>query len=97
MEMSPFFKADQINTPLLMYHGTDDNNTGTWPLQSERMMHALQALGKTAELYLYPYESHTPRAVENNLDMWARWISFFDQHVKGTGSAASASEDGSDR
>ena len=97
IEMSPFFKADQINTPLLMYHGTDDNNTGTWPLQSERMMHALQALGKTAELYLYPYESHTPRAVENNLDMWARWISFFDQYVKGTGSAASASEDGSDR
>lgn len=95
IEMSPFFKADQINTPVLMYHGMDDNNTGTWPIQSERMMHALQALGKTAELYLYPYESHTPRAVENNLDMWARWISFFDRYVKGGGSAATASEEGS--
>jgi dipeptidyl aminopeptidase/acylaminoacyl peptidase len=94
IEMSPFFKADQINTPVLMYHGMDDNNTGTWPIQSERMMHALQALGKTAELYMYPYESHTPRALENNLDMWARWISFFDRYVKGSRSAA-ASEDGS--
>lgn len=95
IEMSPFFKADQINTPVLMYHGMDDNNTGTWPIQSERMMHALQALGKTAELYMYPYESHTPRAVENNMDMWARWITFFDRYVKAGGSAATASEDGS--
>lgn len=82
LDMSPFFLADQIDTPLLMYHGADDNNTGTWPIQSERMIHALTALGKTAVLYLYPYESHTPRAIENNLDMWARWIDWFDRYVK---------------
>lgn len=88
IEMSPFFKADQINTPLLMYHGGDDNNTGTWPIQSERFMHALTSLGKTAVLYVYPYESHTPRAIENNLDMWARWIGWFDRWVKGDGERA---------
>ena len=88
LEMSPFFKADQINSPLLMYHGGDDNNTGTWPIQSERLMHALTSLGKTAALYLYPYESHTPRAIENNLDMWARWIDWFDRYVKQPGGAA---------
>jgi len=83
LEMSPFFKADQINTPLLMYHGADDNNTGTFPIQSERLMMALTGLGKTAVLYMYPYESHTPRAIENNLDMWARWLEWFDKYVKG--------------
>jgi dipeptidyl aminopeptidase/acylaminoacyl peptidase len=83
LEMSPFFKADQINTPLLMYHGADDNNTGTFPIQSERMMMALTGLGKTAVLYMYPYESHTPRAIENNLDMWARWLEWFNKYVKG--------------
>lgn len=83
IEMSPFFKADQINTPLLMYHGAADNNTGTFPIQSERLMQALQGLGKDAVLYLYPYESHTPRALEHNLDMWARWIAWFDRYVKG--------------
>ena len=81
--MSPFFKADQINTPLLMYHGADDNNTGTFPVQSERLMMALTGLGKTAALYMYPFESHTPRAIENNLDMWARWLEWFDRYVKG--------------
>ncbi len=82
-EMSPFFRADQINTPLLMYHGADDNNTGTFPIQSERLMQALTGLGKTAVLYMYPFESHTPRAIENNLDMWARWLEWFDRYVKG--------------
>ncbi|MCA9737704.1 MAG: prolyl oligopeptidase family serine peptidase [Gemmatimonadetes bacterium] len=96
LEMSPFFKADQIDTPLLMYHGGDDNNTGTFPIQSERFMQALQGLGKTAELYIYPFESHTPRAIENELDRWARWVGFFDRYVKGD-RPADVSEQGGGR
>jgi dipeptidyl aminopeptidase/acylaminoacyl peptidase len=82
LDMSPFLAADQINTPLLLYHGADDNNSGTWPMQSERLMDALVALGKDAALYMYPYESHTPRAIETKLDLWARWIDWFDRYVK---------------
>jgi len=85
IEMSPFFKADQLDTPLLMYHGGDDNNTGTFPIQSRRMISALTVLGKNAVLYEYPYESHTPRAIENKLDMWARFIDWFDRYVKNAG------------
>ncbi len=83
IEMSPFFRADQIDTPLLLYHGGDDNNTGTFPLQSRRLIQALTILGKEAVLYEYPYESHTPRAMTHKLDMWARFIDWFDRHVKG--------------
>jgi dipeptidyl aminopeptidase/acylaminoacyl peptidase len=90
--MSPFFYAHQIETPLLMYHGADDNNTGTWPMQSERLIHALTNLGKDAVLYMYPFESHTPRALENNLDMWARWLEWFDHYVKGAPSTAVADD-----
>jgi dipeptidyl aminopeptidase/acylaminoacyl peptidase len=85
LAMSPFFNAHQIDTPLLMYHGADDNNTGTWPMQSERLMQALTSLGKNAVLFMYPYESHTPRAIETNLDMWARWLNWFDLYVKDGG------------
>jgi len=85
LEMSPFFKADHIDTPLLMYHGADDNNSGTFPIQSERLMQALTGLGKTAVLYMYPFESHGPRAKETYLDLWARWLEWFDKHVKGNG------------
>jgi dipeptidyl aminopeptidase/acylaminoacyl peptidase len=87
--ISPFFHAHQFQMPVLMYHGADDNNTGTWPIQSERMMQALTGLGKDAVLYMYPFESHTPRAIENNLDMWARWLEWFDHYVKNAGVSGS--------
>jgi dipeptidyl aminopeptidase/acylaminoacyl peptidase len=82
VELSPFFYVDQINAPLLMYHGAQDNNSGTFLIQSERMMQALTGLGKKAALYIYPFESHAPRARENFLDLWARWLDWFDLHVK---------------
>ncbi len=82
-EIAPFFSADQIDAPMLMYHGAADNNSGTWPMQSERMIQALTGLGKNAVLYMYPFESHTPRAMENKLDMWARFLDWFDRYVKG--------------
>jgi dipeptidyl aminopeptidase/acylaminoacyl peptidase len=90
--MSPFFSAHQIDTPLLLYHGGDDNNTGTFPLQSRRLISALTILGKEAVLYEYPYESHTPRAIENKLDMWARFIGWFDEHVKEAAPTATVSD-----
>jgi dipeptidyl aminopeptidase/acylaminoacyl peptidase len=82
LEMSPFFNADHIDTPLLMYHGADDNNTGTYPIQSDRLIQALTGLGKTAVLYKYPFESHSPRAKKTYLDFWARWLEWFDKYVK---------------
>lgn len=88
LELSPFFYADQINTPMLMYHGAQDNNSGTFLIQSERMIQALTGLGKDAVLYIYPFESHAPRAKENLLDLWARWLGWFDFYVKQTPTAA---------
>ncbi len=82
IEMSPFFAANRIHGALLMYHGARDPNVGTWPVQSERMIAALSGLGKTAVLYMYPYELHGPRGKETLLDMWARWITWLDKYVK---------------
>ncbi len=36
----------------------DDNNTGTYPLQSERFYAALKGHGAPARLVLLPHESH---------------------------------------
>lgn len=85
LEMSPFFYADHIDTPLLMYHGAQDNNTGTFLIQSERLLQALTGLGKKAVLYIYPFESHGPRCIETYMDLWARWIDWFDTYVKQRG------------
>jgi dipeptidyl aminopeptidase/acylaminoacyl peptidase len=82
LEMSPFFNADKMQGALLMYHSIEDQNVGTAPISSERMMHALQGLGKHASLYMYPYEDHGPATKETILDQWARWTAWLDIYVK---------------
>jgi len=77
LQLSPFFQADRIKAPILLIHGTDDQNAGTSLLQSELMFQALQALGKDAELLLLPGEGHQYQGRENLLQMLqiqARWL-----------------------
>jgi dipeptidyl aminopeptidase/acylaminoacyl peptidase len=82
LDMSPFFRADKLAGALLMYHATEDQNVGTAPMSSIRMYQALQGLGKNAALYMYPYEDHSVATYQSDLDMWARWLAWFDVHVK---------------
>ncbi|NJB78119.1 dipeptidyl aminopeptidase/acylaminoacyl peptidase [Xanthomonas sp. 3376] len=75
--MSPFNYADKIKDPLLLIHGQDDNNTGTFPIQSERMFAAIKGLGGNARLLLLPNESHAYRARQSILQMLAeseQWL-----------------------
>ncbi|MES1259011.1 MAG: hypothetical protein ABUL71_00345, partial [Gemmatimonadota bacterium] len=57
---------------------------GTAPINSIRMYQALQSLGKTTALFMYPYEDHGPITKETDLDQWARWVLWLDKYVKGT-------------
>ena len=82
ISMSPLFWANQLNGALLMYHGIDDANVGTFLINSIRMFHVLDGLGKTSALYMYPYEHHGPATKETILDLWARWIPWLDKYVK---------------
>lgn len=77
IKMSPFMHAHQIKTPLLLIHGEADNNSGTFPMQSERFYAALKGNGGTARLVLLPHENHMYRARESILHMlWEmeKWL-----------------------
>ncbi len=82
LEVSPLLYADQMTGALLMYHGMDDQNVGTAPINSERMFTALESLGKPAELIMYPYEDHGQIAKETVLDQWARFVAWLDEYLK---------------
>jgi dipeptidyl aminopeptidase/acylaminoacyl peptidase len=82
LDMSPFLKANQLTGALLMYHGMHDQNVGTDPINSVRLFHALNGLGKTVALYNYPFEDHGPAARETLLDLWSRWAAWLDKYVK---------------
>ncbi|WP_354275706.1 prolyl oligopeptidase family serine peptidase [Stenotrophomonas sp. 2694] len=76
-KMAPFNYADRIKDPILFIHGVDDNNSGTFPMQSERMFAAVKGLGGTARLVMLPNESHAYRARESIMTMLAeseRWL-----------------------
>jgi dipeptidyl aminopeptidase/acylaminoacyl peptidase len=82
MKMSPFTYAGNIKDPILMMHGEADNNTGTFPIQSERMYQALRGNGATVRLVTLPDEAHGYSARESVEHTLYEMISWFDKYVK---------------
>jgi dipeptidyl aminopeptidase/acylaminoacyl peptidase len=81
-KMSPFFHADHIKDPILLMHGEMDDNSGTFPIQSERLYMALKGLGATVRYVTLPYEAHGYVARETLLHvLWER-LNWFDKYVK---------------
>lgn len=81
-KMSPFSYADKIKTPLLLVHGEMDNNTGTFPIQSERMFNAIKGHGGTVKYVSLPYESHGYQGRENILHMLNEQFMWLEKYVK---------------
>ena len=81
-EVSPLFAADKLDEPILLVHGEDDANSGTYPLQSKRLFHALKGNGGTARLVMLPHESHGYVARESVLHVLAESFRWLDTHVK---------------
>jgi len=80
--MSPFMHADKMKTPLLLVHGEADNNSGTYPMQSERYFNALKGLGATVRLVMLPKESHGYRAKESILHLLWEQDQWLNKYLK---------------
>jgi dipeptidyl aminopeptidase/acylaminoacyl peptidase len=80
--MSPFMHADKMNNALLLIHGEADNNSGTYPMQSERYFNALKGLGATVRLVILPKESHGYRSMESVLHLLWEQDEWLEKHVK---------------
>lgn len=89
-KMSPFDYADKIKTPMLMIHGEADNNTGTFPIQSERLYNAIKGHGGTVRFVLLPFESHGYAAKENILHMLWEQHQWLEKYVKNAGASKTA-------
>ena len=81
-EMSPFMNADKMKYPLLLVHGEADNNSGTYPMQSERYFNALKGLGATVRLVVLPKESHGYKAKESILHLLWEQDQWLEKYVK---------------
>ena len=83
LKMSPFAYADKINEPLLLIHGEADNNSGTFPIQSERLYQAVRGHGGTVRLVMLPHESHGYTARESIEHVIWETQEWFDRYLKG--------------
>ena len=79
--MSPFFHADKVNEPILLTHGEIDNNSGTFPIQSERFYQALKGHGATVRYVTMPHESHGYAARESVLHVVAEMLNWCDRYL----------------
>jgi len=81
-KMSPFWYADKVKDPILLMHGEADDNSGTFPIQSERFYMALKGYGATVRYVTLPNEAHGYAARETLLHVLAERINWFDKYVK---------------
>ena len=83
-EQSPLFRADKINTPLLLLHGTSDTNV---PIgESIQMYNALKILGKEVEFVRVNGENHGIMDYEKRLKWNKTIFAWFSKHLKGNSS-----------
>lgn len=83
--MSPFMYADHLSGALLLIHGEQDNNTGTFPIQSERFYQALKGHGATVRYVVLPLESHHYTAKENVMHLLYEQDAWLEKYVKNAG------------
>ena len=83
LDMSPFAHANKIKTPILLTHGEMDDNTGTFPINSERLYAAIKGHGGTVRFVYMPYEAHGYRGKENVLHLLYEQGRWLDKYLKG--------------
>jgi len=81
LDNSPVFRADRVQTPLLMIHN-DEDDAVPW-YQGIEFYLALRRLGKEAYLFSYNGEKHGLRKRINQKDYTRRLQEFFDHFLKG--------------
>ena len=78
-ERSPFFHADKIVDPIIVFQGADDQVVPQ--NQSDAIVGSLRARGVTHEYYVYDGEGHGWRKPETIEAYYTSALKFLEQHV----------------
>jgi dipeptidyl aminopeptidase/acylaminoacyl peptidase len=74
--------ANEIKAPLLLIHGEADDNTGTFPINSERLYQAVRGNGGTVRLVMLPLEAHGYAGRETLEHVLWEELNWLDRYVK---------------
>jgi dipeptidyl aminopeptidase/acylaminoacyl peptidase len=90
LKVSPFMFADKIKAPILLIHGEADSNSGTFPIQSDRMYRAIKGNGGAVRYVTLPDEAHGYSARESIEDTIWEMLTWFDKFVKNADNGAAS-------
>jgi len=93
IKISPFMSADKIKHPILLIHGMADDNSGTFPIQSERLYQAIKGNGGVVRYVQLPYEAHGYLGRESVEHTLYEMVSWFDRWVKNAPAATTSTAD----
>jgi len=83
IDLSPFFRMENVTTPTIIYFGTEDRNVPTD--QGWSHFRALQQIGKApVKFILFPGESHGIRKLQHQRRKIEEDIAWFDKYLFGT-------------
>lgn len=89
---SPVFRLQNVRTPTIIYHGTDDTNVPVG--QAWTYFRTLQQLGKApVRLILFPGEPHSPRKYVHQHRKIDEDLAWFDQYLFGATRASDPAVD----
>jgi dipeptidyl aminopeptidase/acylaminoacyl peptidase len=77
---SPSTYIRNARTPTLIVDGEEDQNNPVG--QSKGLYRALKHFGAATQMVLYPAEGHSPNKNSYNIDMFSRFLDWYDRYVK---------------
>ncbi len=81
-KMSPFSYVNKLKEPILLIHGSLDENSGTFPVQTQRLYQAISYFGGTSRYVVLPNDTHGYRAKENVYQLWFETVKWLDKYTK---------------
>ncbi|MDE5785370.1 MAG: S9 family peptidase [Duncaniella sp.] len=78
-ESAPMNKTDGMNIPLLIMHGTADDNVHLF--NTMQYVSRLQASGRMCDMFLYPNMNHSINGCDARLNVYSKMLDYFNRNL----------------
>ncbi|MBD5323173.1 MAG: alpha/beta fold hydrolase [Bacteroides sp.] len=79
MESAPLNHVADVNIPMLMMHGTADDNVHL--MNTMQYVSVMQSLGRFCDLWLYPNMNHSINGCNSRLNVYSKMLDYFNKNL----------------
>lgn len=78
-ESSPINHLSDMNIPLLVMHGTADDNVHL--MNTMQYVSVMQSHGRFCDMFLYPNMNHSIYGCDSRLNVYSKMLDYFDKNM----------------